>query len=575
MDQQSTETTVNYTSKSETSHFETRVHDNPNEHDDHKSASTIVLESSKMTFLSKVKIIFLYIGLFMSMLIVSLNTTVVAPAMGIIATDLHALDQQTWIATAYLLIFNAVQPISGKMSDIFGRKPVITFGVLMFFIGALINSLAQQMRILIAGRVVQGLGAGFIMSMAFIIITDLAPPHLRPRFQSLLTAVYGISSGVGVLIGGAFVDHLSWHWDFWLNVILSGVAFVLIVLLLNEPVKLEKSSFTEKLKRIDWYGAICSLGFVCCLLMALNWGPSYGWSDQHTIAAFVAAAVALIALVVVEGWIAKEPLMPARILKNPSVAILYLYMICLGLCFIATLYFAPVYYQSVFGAESMSSGIRLLPYMGCLIVASVGSSFVLTYFPYIKAYVVFGAAINVLGFGLFYTVNEHSNWGQQAGYMTFCGFCFGISQSNVILAVQLSSEKRDMAVATSLNNFFLILSSSVSVAIYQALFQLFLTAQLSTVDPSVLAVAGKYNALKNYLYIRNMPTDIQQPIIHAYNEALHNVFIIPLVASGLAFICILFMKNIRFQPRPVAPPATLSMHHQDEKSGLDEEKQPA
>lgn len=130
--------------------------------------------------------------------------------------------------------------------------------------------------------------------MAFIIITDLAPPHLRPRFQSLLTVIYGLASCVGPLIGkkethphsfcsltfislgGAFVDHVSWHWDFWLNVILSVVSFVIVVWLLQEPVKLEKSSFMDKIKRIDWLGTLFSLSFVCCLLLALNWGPAYG-----------------------------------------------------------------------------------------------------------------------------------------------------------------------------------------------------------------------------------------------------------------------------------------------------------
>lgn len=161
--------------------------------------------------------------------------------------------------------------------------------------------------------------------------------------------------------------------------------------------------------------------------------------------------------------------MPARILGNPAVVILYIYMVCLGLGFIGTLYFGPVMFQAVFGADSMSSGIRLIPYMACLIVASVGSGYLLSFFPYIKFYIVFGAAINLLGFGLFYTVNETSSWGQQAGYLTLCGkltnlhesldltfflssigFCFGLSQSNVILAVQSSSERKDMAVATGL-----------------------------------------------------------------------------------------------------------------------------
>ncbi|CAO3593223.1 unnamed protein product [Absidia cylindrospora] len=238
--------------------------------DSDKSASTVVSAPQDPKKRPKYLTVLLYIGIIIAMFCVSLNTTVVAPAMSIIATDLNALEQQTWVATAYLLIFNAIQPISGKFSDIFGRKPILLFGLFMFCIGSLINSLANQMTILIAGRTVQGLGGGCIMSLAFILITDLSPPHLRPRFQSLLTVIYGLASCVGPLIGGAFVDHVSWHWDFWLNVILSVISFVLIAWLLKEPVKLENSTLYDKIKRIDWLGTLFSLGFVCCLLLALN-----------------------------------------------------------------------------------------------------------------------------------------------------------------------------------------------------------------------------------------------------------------------------------------------------------------
>ncbi|KAI8335164.1 major facilitator superfamily domain-containing protein [Chlamydoabsidia padenii] len=535
-----------------------------------QSASTIVSTNEEKKTRSKPLIILLYIGIIISMFMVSLNTTVVAPALSIIATELNALEQQTWVATAYLLIFNAIQPISGKFSDIFGRKPILLFGIIFFLVGSLINSLANQMTMLIAGRTVQGLGGGCIMSMAFIIITDLAPPHLRPRFQSLLTVVYGLASCVGPLIGGAFVDQVSWHWDFWLNVILSAISLVIVAFFLDEPVKLAKSSLTDKLKRIDWLGTLFSVGFVCCLLLALNWGPSYGWSDAHTIGSFVGAGVSLIALIIVEGWITKEPLIPAHVIGNPAVIILYVYIVCLGFGFIGTLYFAPVMFQSVFGADSMSSGIRLIPYMVCLIIASVGSSHFLSFFPYVKFYIVLGAALNLIGFGLFYTVNENSNWGQQAGFLTLCGFCFGLTQANTILAVQSSCDRKDMAVATGLTNFFLILAMSVGVAIYQALFQLFLVAQFAGVDPMVLATAQKYNALKNFLYIRNMPIEIQKPIIHAYSQALHNLFIIPLVASALGLICTLFIKNIKFQPQPIIKP---NYSNQDLREKVDMEKQ--
>ncbi|KAI9029895.1 major facilitator superfamily domain-containing protein [Phycomyces nitens] len=480
------------------------------------------------------------------MFMVSLNSTIVAPAMNIIAADLNGLSSQTWIATAYMVAFNASQPLAAKFSDIFGRKPVILFGCLLFFIGSIVNALAKNMNTLIPGRTVQGFGGGCVMAMAYIIVTDLGPIEMRPRLQACLAVIYGLASVVGPLIGGAFVDKLNWHWDFWLNVILSSISGIILFFLLNEPTKVEGSSFRSKMKRIDWLGSLFTTSFICCLLLALNWGPVYGWGQAHSIGSFVGAGVSLVALIVVEGFFAAEPIMPARVVLKPAVSILYLCGACLGVGFIGTLYFGPVLFQSVFGATSTASGIRLIPYMALLIVASVGGSIVIAKVPYPKLFIVLGAACNLLGYGLFYTVKEHDSWGKQAGYLTLCGFAFGLSQQNLIIAVQALVEKRDLAVATSLNNFFLMLASSVGVAVYQTLLSKFLVVEFAKLTPEALGIAAKYGALKNYLLIRDMPIEAQGPIIHAYWAALNKVFILPMGAGAVGLICSLLVRNYRF-----------------------------
>lgn len=221
-------------------------------------------------------------------------------------------------------------------------------------------------------------------------------------------------------------------------------------------------------------------------------------------------------------------------------------MLCLGLTFIGTLYFGPVYYQAVFGANSTQSGLRLIPFMVCLIGGSVGGGILIRKYPNTKYYVVIGAACNLLGYGLFYTVNENSTWGQQAGYLAFCGLAFGLSQQNTILTVQSSVELRDMAVATSTNNFSLMLASSVGIAIYQTLYSVFLKKEFAKLSVEVLGQAAKGGALTNYLYIRQLPLEIQQPVIHAYSEALHKVFILPIAAAALGFVLSLFFKNVKY-----------------------------
>lgn len=227
-------------------------------------------------------------------------------------------------------------------------------------------------------------------------------------------------------------------------------------------------------------------------------------------------------------------------------------MMCLGLTFIGTLYFGPVYYQAVFGVNSTESGLRLIPFMVCLIGGSVGCGILLRRFPSTKYYLVIGSACNLLGYGLFYTVNEHSTWGQQAGYLAFCGFAFGLSQQNAILTVQSCVELRDIAIATSSNNFFMMIASSIGIAIYQVLYQIFLKKEFAKLSLEVLAVATEYGALRNYLFIRSMPIDIQTPVIKAYSNALHTVFILPIAAAAMGFILTLFFRNVRYGAAPVA-----------------------
>ncbi|CDS10285.1 hypothetical protein LRAMOSA02961 [Lichtheimia ramosa] len=491
--------------------------------------------------------------------------------MTIIASELDALSNQTWIATAYLLAVNAFQPISGKLSDIFGRKPVLLFGLSFFVLGSLINALTPTVNGLIAGRTIQGAGAGFIMSLVFVVITDVAPVDWRPRLQSVLVIVYGLASVVGPLLGGAFVDYLTWRWDFWINVILGGVALVIIAVLFKETSTTSTGTFQSKLKRVDFIGCILSIGFIVCLLLALNWGPLYGWGDAHSIATFVVAGVLLVLLIIAEFRFVKEPILPAEVLLNPNIFVIYLYMACLGLTFIGTLYFGPILFQSVFGASSSESGIRLIPFMACLIAGSIASGLLLKFFPYVKLYILIGAASNLIGYGLFYTVDETANWGRQAGFLTFCGLAFGLSQQNCILGVQTAASKEYMAVATSLNNFVMLLASSIGVALYQTLFSTFLQAQFKGLSPAILQQAAKYGALSNYLHIREMPQEYQNPIIHAYMEALHYVFIIPLVAGGIGFICAIFIRNIRY-----GQDTTVSSNNKDrdlEKMELQQQQQ--
>ncbi|KAI9287669.1 major facilitator superfamily domain-containing protein [Umbelopsis sp. AD052] len=509
------------------------------------------------------------------MFMASLNSTVIAPAMGKISSQLNDIEDATWIATAYLVAFNATQPLYGKFSDIFGRKLVIQVAIFLFFVGSIVNALATSMGMLIAGRTVQGLGGGGVISICYIIIADISPVDMRPRYQALMMVIYGVASVVGPLIGGAFVDHVSWRWDFWLNVILSVVAFTIITVFLKIPVE-GSSSFRDKFKRIDWLGIAFSILFVVLLLLALSWGGvKYAWNSPHVIACFVASGVSFILLIFIEGWVAKEPLIPFPVILNPAVAIIYIFTFFVAFGFIGTLYFGPVIFQSVYGADSTTSGLRLLPYMVCMIAASIGSGFFIPIVKRVKPFIVAGAALNLLGYGLFYTLNPSSNYGMQTGYLSFAGLGFGFTMQNTIVAVQNSTEKKYLAVATSLNSFFMTLASAIGIAVYQTAMNVIIAGELQSADPAAVQAAESIGAIANYTAIGLLPEQFRKIIIDVFSVTLHKVFIIPLVTAAAALIISLFIKNDRFGG-PVAKetinvnePAANTEHKEEV---LDEEK---
>ncbi|GAB5589437.1 hypothetical protein Unana1_04337 [Umbelopsis nana] len=514
----------------------------------------------------------IYLGLCVAMFMASLNSTVIAPAMGKISAQLNDVEDATWIATAYLVAFNATQPLYGKFSDIFGRKPVIQVGIFLFFVGSIVNATATSMGMLIAGRTVQGLGGGGIISVVYIIIADIAPLDMRPRYQSLMMVIYGVASVVGPLIGGAFVDQVTWRWDFWLNVILSVVAFAVITVFLHLPLE-TPTSLAAKIKRIDWLGIALSILFVVLLLLALSWGGvKYAWDSPHVIGTFVGAGVSLVLLGFIEGWVAKEPLIPFQVLFNPAVALIYVFTFAVAFGFIGAIYFGPVMFQAVYGADSTASGIRLLPYMICMIGASIGGGYLIPVVKRVKPFLVLGACFNLLGYGLFYTLNPNSSYSAQAGYLGFAGLGFGLTMQNTVVAVQNASEKKYMAVATSLNTFFMTLASTVGIAIYQTVMNILLAKTLQNADPAAVQAAEALDAIANYTTIVNLPPQYRKIIIDIFATCLHNTFLISIATAAVALIVSLFIKNARFG----APPAATAKHEEatelQKEVVIDEEK---
>lgn len=253
-------------------------------------------------------------------------------------------------------------------------------------------------------------------------------------------------------------------------------------------------------------------------------------------------------------------------------ALIFVFTFAVAFGFIGAIYFGPVMFQAVYGADSTASGVRLLPYMVCMIGASIGGGYFIPIVKRVKPFLVAGACFNLLGYGLFYTLNPSSSYGMQAGYLGFAGLGFGLTMQNTVVAVQNATEKKYMAVATSLNTFFMTLASTVGIAIYQTVLNVLLAKQLQNIDPAALQAAEALDAIENYTAIVDLPPQYRIIIVNVFSSCLHGAFLISIATAAVALIVSLFIKNARFGAPPSHGAQTTESKEEQKEVAVDEEK---
>src|SRR5436190_9130877 len=259
------------------------------------------------------RVLAIYAGLMVTLLLAALDQTIVATALPAIVSDLGGITQYSWVFTAYMLTSTVTVPLYGKLGDVWGRKPLFLFAIVVFLVGSALCGLAQGMTQLVIFRAVQGIGAGGLFPLSLAVIGNIVPPRDRGRWQGLIGAVFAASSIIGPAVGGFIVDNTSWRWIFLVNLPVGGLALVVIVIVMPRRAPLTEHS-------IDWLGAGFLAGGTAALLMALVWGgKSYPWTSAHVLGAFALAAVLLVAFWFIERR-AGEPILPFEILRNPIVA---------------------------------------------------------------------------------------------------------------------------------------------------------------------------------------------------------------------------------------------------------------
>ena len=404
-------------------------------------------------------------GLMMGMFLASLDQTIVSTAIRTIGDDLHGLDAQAWVTTAYLITSTIATPLYGKLSDIFGRRPFYLFAIGIFILGSLMCSFANSMYMLAAFRAVQGIGAGGLMSLALAIIGDILPPRERAKYQGYFLAVFATSSVLGPVIGGLFAEQetilgfTGWRWVFLINVPIGVAALGVVAKTLH-------LQHTPRNHRIDYWGAVALTVGLVPLLTVAEQGRTWGWSSGKALACFAIGALGLVAFVLAEAKMKDEALIPLRIFKNRAVSVTIVASVIIGMAMFGAMMMLPLYMQIVHNASPMKSGLMMLPLVAGMMTASIISGQATARTGRVREFPIFGTAVVAIGMFLLHGISADTPLWQVMLYMAVVGIGLGNCMQALTLIVQNAVSPREIGMATSSATFFRQMGGTLGVAVF-------------------------------------------------------------------------------------------------------------
>ena len=498
------------------------------------------------------EIMFVLSGLMVGMLLAALDQTIVSTALKRIVEDFDGLEHYTWVVTAYLLTSTASTPLYGKISDLYGRRPVFQFAIITFLIGSFAAGAATSMTQLIAFHAIQGLGAGGLMSLTFVIIGDLVSPRERGKYQGYFGAVWGLSSVAGPLLGGYFSDHAQilgitgWRWIFYINLPFGIAALIITSISLHIP----------KVKRehkIDYLGALLLVTGVSALLLGISvYGPQDGWTTSKTISS-LSIALVLVLLFLYQESRTQEPILPLTLFKNHTFTVTSILGLIIGAGMFGAIVMLPLYLQVVKGDSATSAGLKLIPFMIGIVSMSITSGKLISKHGHYKRYPIIGLALMTVGITLLATLTENTPFWKLSIYAVLIGAGLGFSMQTIVIALQNSVEFKDLGVATSANTFFRSIGATIGVALFGTVYASQLThnlpieiAKLKASNPAALigATPEKFAALKeNTAVLQTFTPELQAGIVHAFVNSFQTVFLTAAPITAIGFLVAFLLRE--------------------------------
>ncbi|KAH7320019.1 major facilitator superfamily-domain-containing protein [Stachybotrys elegans] len=509
---------------------------------------------------TKLQTTLIVFALCLALFLAALDITIIATIIPTVSEHFHSSAGYVWVGTSFLLGNAAFIPVWGKISDIFGRKPILLAAVVIFWIGSLLCGISSSMGMLIGARAVQGVGAGGIVVLPNICVSDLFSIRNRSIYFGLFGMVWAIASALGPVLGGVFTSQVSWRWCFYINLPLSAVGFFILLFFLN--LHNPRTPLKEGLRAIDWTGSLLIIGGTLMLLFGLEFGGvTFPWSSPTVICLIIFGLVTIVLFGVWEARFAKYPLMPVRMFAHrtsvSSFALAYLH----AFVFMSGSYWLPLYFQGVLRASPLLSGVYLLPFVLILSFVSAGVGYVIKKTGNYKIPIMSGLAVTVLGFGLFIDLGARANWAKIIIYQIVAGIGIGPNFQAPLIALQTVVAPRDIGSATSSFGFLRQLGTSSSVVIGGVIFNNEMQRQQPRLQrelgPELADALSGSSAAGNINLVARLDGPDGDIAREAYWNALRTMYI---VYTAFAFLALLVSTLIR--------QVYLTSEHKEHKTGL-------